>query len=91
MAMATALVMAAMAMTTAAVATGVVTTFVTVMAVQMGLEAALSADQLSALTGGADSWHAVSMRKKRRPRRLDKLLATTLTKGKAPPKDMLTS
>ena len=88
MAMATALVMAAMAMTTAAVATVAVTTFVTVMAVQMGLEAALSADQLSALTGGAD---AVSMRKKRRPRRLDKLLATTLTKGKAPPKDMLTS
>ena len=67
MAMAAALVMAAMAMTTAAVATVVVTTFVTVMAVQMGLEAALSADQLSALTGGTDSCHAVSMRKKRRP------------------------
>ena len=61
------MVMAATAMTASAVATAVVTTVATVMAVETGLEAALATDQLSAMTVEADSCHAVSMRKKRRP------------------------
>ena len=56
-----------MAMTMAAVAMAVLATEATVMAMEMGLVATLAADQLSAMAGEADSCHAVSMRKKRRP------------------------
>ena len=91
MAMATAMVMAAMAMMAAAVATAVVTTVATVMAVEVGPEAMIPDDQLSALAAEDGSCRAVSRRKKGCPEKLEKLYSTTSTKAKAPPKDMLTS